>query len=491
MVQRLISLGVFTFLFSFTSLSYAAELSLEDYLKQVREGNDDIKSLDKSSRGAKMRSNEASFVVSPQIFGEISYGEDKALPQSLSQPNDARKTTYSLGIQEQFPFGLNSKFYYSVNKYDLRGMAPSAKPLYTSTDYFTAKPTLEFSLSLYKNLFGREVRAQRDLLKNQGVAKHWVDSFKSKVLLVEAEVAYWKLALSRTLVQSAKENIARAGKMKAWSTRRKKLGLADESQFLQADANYELRQLEYMNALDEERSSRRKLNTMRGVDTDLVEEELSAPAARVIFELPVSDKYVEREDLKAARAEVKLKKANAIVNGEKFKPDLQLFGSYAWNGKENSLSDAMDEGFKNDRRTYGVGVKFTMPLDVLTLSKQVRGYKLEERAAVEQLSRREFESKREWQELKYKFLEGRERFKILLKIEIAQNKKLLRERELQDRGRSTLFNVLQFESEYAQAQISRTRAEIELLGLYAQLKTYQPLKSDAELESDESIKGSN
>lgn len=46
---------------------------------------------------------------------------------------------------------------------------------------------------------------------------------------------------------------------------------------------------------------------------------------------------------------------------------------------------------------------------------------------------------RDWEDLTSRFLEGRERFKILLKIEIAQRKKLQRERDLQGRGRSTLL----------------------------------------------------
>ena len=54
----------------------------------------------------------------------------------------------------------------------------------------------------------------------------------------------------------------------------------------------------------------------------------------------------------------------------------------------------------------------------------------------------------------------------------------MRERDLQGRGRSTLFNVLQFETEFANATLARTRTEIELLSLYAVLKTYDSAKGE-------------
>lgn len=114
-----------------------------------------------------------------------------------------------------------------------------------------------------KNFLGAETRAQKNALLNKGKAKEYAESFRSKMLLAEAESVYWKLALARTLVKSAKDNLDRAEKMSGWSTRRKNLGLADEAQFLQADANHELRQLEYQNAVDDERATRRRFNSLR------------------------------------------------------------------------------------------------------------------------------------------------------------------------------------------------------------------------------------
>lgn len=482
MVQRLksqqILLKFLAFLmFCIAPISHSQSLQLENFLQQVREGNQDYQAYSKASQGAGLRSHEASFVTSPQLFGEFRYGESREEASSPTQPNDTRATEYTLGVAEQFSFGLGAKLSMTQSKYDLRGASPVVIPPGTGNFYRT-RPQLELNFPLYKNLFGKETRAQRDALFNQGKAKEYAESFRAKILLAEAESVYWKLSLARSLVKSTKENLERAEKMRAWSTRRKKLGLADESSFLQADANYELRQLEHQSALDDERATRRRFNSLRGVASSDVNETLAEPlSAAALSELKTPAKFSEREDLKAQKAELKAKKAATVIAGQKFKPSLDIFGLYALNGKDTDKKIAEDEAFKDNRNTFAVGLRFSMPLDAFTLSKQQRGYALEEKAAELQLSRKEFESARDWEDITQRFDEGRSRFKTLLKIEEAQRKKLLREKDLQGRGRSTLFQVLQFESEYAVTQTARTRAQVELLSLYALLKTYPETSS--------------
>ena len=485
MVQRFF-LPLFLF-FSFL-FQAAASLGLEGFLSQVREGNLDYRAFEGNSQGAGLRADEANLLTRPQLYGELSYAEDKgeikALdsgrmePSSALQGNDARVTQARLGVVEQFGFGLNAKLSYGYAKFDLNG-APNIPGISTSHSLvYLARPQLELSIPLYKNLLGSEIRSKQSALQEQGKAKEYIESFKAKMLLAEAESIYWKLSLAQALVKSSQENFERAQKMMGWSKRRKNLGLADEAQSLQAEANLQLRQLEMQSATDEERASRRRFNSLRGVVGDSVNEGLTEPATQMLNELKVVDKYVEREDLKAARASLKIAKASAQLSKEQFKPSVDLVGLYAWNGNNSDRKKAQDEALGSDHSAYAVGLKFTMPLDVFTLSRQQQGYNLEEKSAELSVQRKEFEGQKDWDDLRLRFVEGRERFKILTKLEEVQKKKLLRERDLQGRGRSTLFQVLQYESEYANSQFTRTRAQVDLLSLYALLKTYNISQSN-------------
>lgn len=458
---------IFAFLSANICFAQGGPLTLDAFLGQVREGNLDYQAYRQGSEGAALRSIESRFVVGPHLFGEVSYGEDKTEPDSALQPNDARKTQYSLGIKEQFPFGLEAKLSYTYSKYSLNG-----SPLLNPKNFYRGRPELQVSVPLLKNRFGSETQASRDAILNQAKAKEYSESYRAKMLLAEAEAVYWKLSLTRSLVRSAKDNLGRAEKMRGWSTRRKNLGLADESSYLQADANNELRQLEVQNAIDDERATRRRFNSLRGVNGDQVAETLPEPSSQMLDEMKLPTLYTEREDLKAQRAELKARQAATQIAGERFRPSLDVFGLYAWNGKDIDKSEAVDESLGSSRRTYGVGVRFSMPLDVFSVVKAQRGYALEEKATELQLARKEFDSQRGWDDLRAQFEEGRARFKLLSRIEEAQRKKLLRERDLQGRGRSTLFQVLQYETEFAQTQVIRTRAQVELISLFAALKTF-------------------
>lgn len=110
-----------------------------------------------------------------------------------------------------------------------------------------------------------------------------------------------------------------------------------------------------------------------------VSEELLEPSSQMISQLKVPETFSEREDLKAQRAELRAKKAATVIDSQKFKPNLDLFGLYAWNGKDADRKEAESESFRDARSTYGVGVRLPMPLDGFTLAKQQRGYNSKKR----------------------------------------------------------------------------------------------------------------
>jgi hypothetical protein len=58
-------------------------------------------------------------------------------------------------------------------------------------------------------------------------------------------------------------------------------------------------------------------------------------------------------------------------------------------------------------------------------------------------------------------------------IENVQKKKLENEKQQLRRGRSTTFQVLQFEQDYTNSQLIRARAGAQALDLRSQLKRYQ------------------
>ena len=82
--------------------------------------------------------------------------------------------------------------------------------------------------------------------------------------------------------------------------------------------------------------------------------------------------------------------------------------------------------------------------------------------------------------------EGKRKLDLARKIETVQKNKLDLERDRHKRGRTTTYQVLLFEQDFASSQLSRIRAEAELLRILAQMKTFSPASIHAPKGGDQS-----
>lgn len=458
----------------FISTTHAAtnsgHLGLNDYLTQVRNGNTGIRASEMTSGGAITRSGESALIFSPALTLTTQWYND-AKPSSTSIFTGDKMTvdSFNLGINQMTNFGLNAKLGYSLNYTSLQ----NTNPLFvTQPKYYEASPSLELSYPFLRNGFGREMRATRNLLEAQALASSYGERFKTKMTLAEAEGAYWRLALARETVKVTGESVERAQKIRDWNSRRVNMQLADKADLLQAEALLQARKFELETARDEEDAARRAFNTMRGMETSDVTEELNRVDNVTIDAISLPERAEMRDDVLAAREQEKLLASNASIGREKNMPNLDLFGSIAMNGRDDLLGKTTSESFGTNHPTYVAGVKFSMPLDIGTLSDARRGYMMELEGASLAFQRKLFEQERDWQDLNRKLADAKKRLLLAMAIEEAQKEKLLHEKERLHRGRTVTFQVLTFEQDYDTAQLNRIRTQAEILRIIAQMKTY-------------------
>jgi outer membrane protein TolC len=119
-----------------------------------------------------------------------------------------------------------------------------------------------------------------------------------------------------------------------------------------------------------------------------------------------------------------------------------------------------------------IGLRATIPLDLGTLKRAREGHAAEAQGADWTYQRKAFEEERDWADLTAKFTQAKERLKLAVDLEKVQHEKLTYERDRQQRGRSTLQQVLIYETDFEQAQLGRIRTLADLLQLGAQMKLY-------------------
>ena len=445
-------------------------LSLDDYLKQVAEKNDAFRSSQLLEEGANLRSGEGTLLTKPALIASAQYAVDKREQSAAAITGSETKVqAYSLGIQQQTDFGLQGKLLYNLTGTSIVGANPAFLP---NSEFFVAGPVLELTQSFGKNGFGRETRAQKEAAIAAAQATMYAERFRKTALRAEAESAFWRMALAREGVEATKGNLERAKRIQGWSSNRARMQLGDRADSLQADAAVYSRELEVQAALDEEKAASRNFNTFRGLDSDEVSEALPILDRDLIQGLKAPNRTDLRDDVKAAGERKKAAEASAILGQEKNRPTVDAFASLGLNGRDPATGTTVSESFTSDHPNYAVGVRMTMPLDLGTLSRDREGYEKEKLAAEVGYRRTVFEQDRLWNDLNKRFAESQERLKLARKIETAQREKLDYERDRQRRGRSTTYQVILFEQDFASAQLARIRTQAEVLNIFAQLKTF-------------------
>lgn len=457
-------------------------LTLDVYLSQVREKHEGLKALALTSEAAMQRSSEKNLLTAPSLFSNVQVASDakpNMAPALLG--TQTNNDNFSVGVSKLTDFGLNAKLYYTLAYTDIEGMDPSIfqniglpPQLFDSPRFYEARPTLEINQSLWRNGFGSETQAALKLLEAQARATSFDTSFKGKQLLAEAEGTYWRLVAARETVSIQQDSYERAKKLREWNARQTKLELADKADLLSAEAGLQSRGLELQGALDEERSVSLSFNSLRDIDVSMVNERLTSLDVVRFDDLPVPSKEGLRDDVKAAAESRSAAEADAAINEEKNKPTLDVFGSLSLNGRNADLGGSVHDSFNTDKPTAAAGIKFTTPLDFGQMSEDRAAYIREQQAAELAYRRKLLEEARDWKDLNDKLTEARRRLRLAIAIEQAQNTKLIHERDRLRLGRTTTYQVLLFEQDYAMAELTRLKTQAEILGIIAQMKTFSP-----------------
>ena len=322
-------------------------------------------------------------------------------------------------------------------------------------------PTLELTLPIWRNLFGRETTSQIDQYDFGTAAKKFGDSFKMKSILQQAESTYWNLALTRESVKVSKDALERAIQLNKLNVYKADSGLADKSDVFQTQAAVEARKLDLKAAQDDEQSAARDFNSLRGRDSSSVAEGLTPMTTEHLTGLAIPARSELRDDTRSALEQNHSAVAGAQASLEKYKPTLEVFGSYALNNPNPAdTGNAIDKSFDDSRPTQMIGIRFSAPLELGLVNDVRQGWSAQVHASETAYHRRLFEQEETWNSLKDKFQQAKDRLGIYDQLEKTQKVKLEYERVRRQRGRTTTQQVLQFEQDYEQAQLGRLQDNV-------------------------------
>lgn len=446
----------------------AQELKMEEYLLQVRGNHPGLKGAKEGMSGAEMRANEASTLFHPRFELSATHEVDEK-PYYNTQFNGikAKSDLYEAAILQQTPIGLTAKFGYQFLRRDVEGVNTG----FAQPTSYAAAPMLEINFPLWRNGFGTEIRATRDKIKAGAEANYYGERLKFDSIALEAETAYSGLYFARQSTLARKESLEVAKRLLEWVSRRAVNELADDNDLNQARAAYEARELELLKAEREERKAARAFNSLRGIASDVVEEKLSfTPAFVDVSKKPAR---LMNDRVRIAEKQKEIAKADLRLGLETHRPSFNIFGKYSYNSLEQHREDALSESWKNDHPYSAIGAKLEVPLIFWETKRINDGYRRQLAAADLELQRLYQENERDLADL-YSSIENAQKLvKLTEKLVETQKKKLEKERLRHRRGRTSLFQVLQYEQDFVDAQLAQLGYQAELVALTNQLRLYR------------------
>lgn len=445
-------------------------LNLNSFLEQVEEKDPTLKAARVGTEGYTLLRDSGDLLTSPNFvasFGKVNNQEETASP--AFQGNRTDSTNYSVGLAMNTAFGLNGRYTFNVQDTAISGVNPQ---LFPQPNFGVAYNKLELTQSLWKNGFGSQIRAQRDVIDAANRTQELKSRHQIQDRLVAAENAFWRLAFARRTVEIQQDVLARSSRALDWARRRTNLQLADRSDFLQAQASYDLNQLQLRSAEEEVRNAGRSFNLLRNQEGEVVAETLVIPTVKETVASKAPPKG-RRWDILAAAQDQRRLEAEAQARNEDLKPTVDLVANLSWMGRDVTTSPAISESFTGKHPNTGLGVNLAIPLALGIVSRNSQGNELAKEASRLNLEGAVLNESLGWNELVSKLKDAQARLNLLSTIENVQKEKYENERARLLRGRTTTFQALQFETDYATTQLNTLKTQSEVLGLLAQMKLYQ------------------
>jgi outer membrane protein TolC len=450
----------------------AHALTLSEYLSQVQTKSLAYLQGKAQSEGAGLLTREADLITSPYFFAEGRHTFDSTLPAPPQSPSydEKNQSIYSAGVTQKFNLGLEAKFAYTVTKTNYENADFAAG---VERSYWDATPEIELKLPLWGNGFGRTIKAQEEVSRNQNLADQYNALANSQNLLINAEVAYWQLSTAKERLAIQEQALGAGQNIYNYVNKQRQKNLGESADVLQATALIESYKLQLQQAKNDVDRAQRAFNTF-------LNQELSTPIppleqvnyAQLQSIVIPENRPGERLDVRAARAQTALAKASSTLALERNKPTLDVLGGYALQGRGIEASRAFSNGNKTRHDSGYVGVMFNMPLNFSAVSDARAGAKrLADSAAINEKNL-EYTQEQDWFDLKQRLTESQAALKIARSMENAQKSKLDNERTRLRQGRTTTYQILLFEQDYSNSQASRILSASEIIALQAQLKLY-------------------
>lgn len=453
----------------------AQGMTLDEYMNQVQQRNKQLAAYTLAVEASNDTRVAGDLALSPLLTASHSYTSDKSLPSAVA---DKRDTTVStLGLSKSFITGTTLGVSAETYRYDYTDPVVAG-----NSGYSRGGLGVSLEQSLWKDFFGVATRLRQDRLEATNRYETLSLELQRRLKLIEVESDFWDYLVAREDVKLKQANLDRTKKLESWTSRRVSNGISDRPELLQVQALRSSRELELANANEEliARSVKVRENLDYTPDQTLPEFQADMDVARPYVRQLQGQPNVVKIDSYLATLDADVAQKLAEETADSLRPDLSLIGRYNTSSYALDRSEMERNIAKTDRPVTFIGVTFSWFFGSEAVSAQSSAAKKQALAAKYRAEQAALSGENAWQEFLRKYELARQNVLTLEKIAQLQRDRSREEQVRFSTGRTITLNVVDAETESAEAEVTYLRARHDLRKLEAATQLYMSLPSAAE-----------
>jgi outer membrane protein TolC len=463
----------FTLFIQLSGLS-AQAFSEAEFENLVLKANPELRALSLKAKALSDGVEESEAIYSWQLVGSVNKLWDKRRPIDPNFTyNSLENLGFNVGFQKQFSFGLTSKLSLNSTQTIINNGTTSVGTF--SSSQWEAQPQVEFKLPLLGGGFGRKVRAEYSALQAQKEIEALQADSELSQKLNEAKTILWSTLLQRESIQDQKESLERLQKIFEIVKRKTERNLEATSNLLQTRSAVEQAQFDL-------ESSRLKYNQLDRLLNLVLNQYKNIEVPAYDFQKHRKVELKDFQNLVTSNQKLLVKSSQLQISAAQVKKEeqiskLDVVASYGLSSRKNQLTESWSEVSRADQPTQSVGLVWTIPLDAglstRTRERQdliIRANQLQSEYIVKEQRMAQIE------DIIGQYNQNIDLLKMSLDLERTQLEKLRNERLLLGQGRSSIYQVLQFELDLSRSKSRKFALAIELENLKQQLSLYKHKK---------------
>lgn len=428
----------------------ARAITLDELVETAKQNSETLMAAEKTIQAAQAEIRGRDLVLSPRIDAEISsIRENKA---SILPINRYRSQLLTTSLTKLFSTGtqLSATVSNDYNENSSQGLRN------------VGLWSFSISQSLWRDGFGHGTTLRHEAESNELKSRVLTAQYNKQAFLIDLEAAYWDLILAMRQEEVARENIEKSSTVEKWTRDRVRRSTAENADLLQAQALTQNRELELRGLRNSILSLQNRIRQLvpglkpETWKIDLREIEKARSTEALMASSAGQGEPIRLDSLSASFRSLQAN-AEAERTIETLKPKLDAYASYGQSGQNTdfgvSWSQSADPEFSSTR----VGVQFSMELDSGLREDQRQAARLNAQARNLEAQAQQRLSQVGWFDLNRQIDDLKKQAEEATRLAQTQERKVQAERSRYRLGRTTVFQLITFEIDATNSQLTLSR----------------------------------